>query len=216
MKKIIITLMIVTISIYTFAAVNEPLQNAGFSLLFPGTGLHNTGNSKGGYIFNTVEIAGIIVSGFMYFSSDYYKNNALDFGSIAFSKDISNYNEKILMKMELYENSDYYNSLLSSKARDIYPNDTEKQEEYISTNTIPDSLSWEWNSDDIESFYFMRKQSRVLKQYFIYSISAITINHLTSAIFTFFNVNKKMQESIPDVSGFYDGTNFVLKVGMNF
>ncbi|MCK4524389.1 hypothetical protein KAU15_05635 [candidate division WOR-3 bacterium] len=216
MKKIIITLMIITISIYTFAAVNEPLKNAGFSLLFPGTGLHNTGNSKGGYIFNAVEITGIIVSGFMYFSSDYYESNALDFGSIAFNKDISAYDERILMKMELYENSDYYNSLLSSKARDIYPDDTEKQEEYISTNTIPDSLAWEWDNDDVETFYFMRKQSRVLKQYFIYSISAITVNHLTSAIFTFFNVNKKMQESIPDVSGFYDGTNFVLNVGMNF
>lgn len=216
MKKIIITLMIITISIYTFAAVNEPLKNAGFSLLFPGTGLHNTGSSKVGYVFNAVEITGIIVSGFMYFSSDYYKNNALDFGSMTFNKDISDYDENILMKMELYENSDYYNSLLSSKARDIYPEDTEKQEEYISTNTIPDSLAWEWNNDEIESFYFMRKQSRVLKQYFIYSISAITVNHLTSAIFTFFNVNKKMQESIPDVSGFYDGTNFVMNIGVKF
>ena len=170
----------------------------------------------GGYIFNAVEITGIIVSGFMYFSSDYYRNNALDFGSLAFDKNISDYDERILMKMEIYENSDYYNSLLSSKARDIYPEDTEKQDEYISTNTIPDSLSWQWINDDIESFYFMRKQSRALKQYFLYSVSAIAVNHLTSAIFTFFNVNKKIKENVPDVYGFYDGTNFVLKVGMNF
>ncbi len=216
MKKIIIILIIIAISIYTFAGINEPLKNAGLSLLFPGTGLHNTGNNKGGYIFNAVEITGIIVSGFMYFSSDYYRNNALDFGSLAFDKNISDYDERILMKMEIYENSDYYNSLLSSKARDIYPEDTEKQDEYISTNTIPDSLSWQWINDDIESFYFMRKQSRALKQYFLYSVSAIAVNHLTSAIFTFFNVNKKIKENVPDVYGFYDGTNFVLKVGMNF
>lgn len=217
MKKITAIIISLIICIPFFAVSNASIANAGLSLLFPGTGLHNTGNSTGGYIFNSIETAAVVSTGIFYISSVKTGSDAVNYAASTLNMPLGNYDNSTLQKMELYISSDYFNSLLPAKARDIYPEDIDRQEQYITENTIPDSLSWEWSSyDEMSDYYSMKKQSRLLKQYFIYAATSVALNHIVSGIFTFFDIEKRLNVQLENAVGYMDKENIMLNINMRF
>ncbi len=217
MRRYIILIIVILMAFNLFGNTSYSLKNAGLSLLLPGTGLHSTGNTKAGFVFNGIEMAAVLSSGMFYFSSINTDNNAIDFASVTLNEPVHTFPEHILSKMEIYYSSDYYNSLLPSKARDLYPDDVDKQNEYINANTIADSLAWTWQyQDDIDDYYTMRKLSRAYYQYFIYAASSVVLNHLVSGIFTFFDVEKRFNVELDNAVGYSDGKRFIFNIGLRF
>lgn len=217
MKRIMASIISVIMFIPFFAVNSQSLTNAGLSLLFPGTGLHSTGNSRAGYIFNSIEAVTAISTGVFYFSSVKTGSDALNYASSTLNMPLDDYDLPTLQKMELYISSDYYNSLLPAKARDLFPDDAAKQEQYIADNSIPDSMSWEWQDYEyMNSYYTMKKQSRLLKQYFIYAATSIALNHIVSGIFTFFDIENRLNVKLENAVGYMDGSNAVMRINMRF
>lgn len=214
MRKILYTVIIIFLFVNSYA-LTEPINNAGWSLLFPGTGLHRSGNSIAGYVFNGIEAGAVITTAVSYITSVNYSNNALSYASLSLNRDASLYSDDMLSKIEFYDSSDEYNDLLPSKARDIYPDDPALQEQYIVNHWIPDSLSWEWqDTEDKEEFYEMRKNSRTYRQVFTVAGSAIIINHVLSAIITYIDTDNRLKNV--ETAGFVYENGFNLSMRYRF
>lgn len=213
MKKTIHIIAAIAVFI-NLSAFTPQINNAAWSLLIPGTGLHKSGNSIAGFSFNAVEAAAIITTAVSYYTYSNYAQNALNFASLNLGKDISLYPDDMLGKLEYYDSSDEYNALLSSKARDIYPDDPAAQAEYIEKNWVPDSLSWEWDKTDTkEEFYVLRKNSRTYRQLFTVAGSAIIINHVLSAVISYIDTDSRFKNKIETAGFVYDkGFNLSMKV----
>ena len=214
MKKFILIFLILS-CIILYSNDYTPIKKASLSLLLPGYGLKDYSNNVyKGFMCSEVFIASISI--FNYFKSTNDNNNAINLASLNFNKDISQYPEELLTRMAFYENSDEYNVLLPSKARDLYPDDVDKQLEYINENTIPDSLSWQWSDTlSLNNYYYMRKSSRLFKQFFTISLSTLIINHIASSIFTYFKVNNIIKSNIY-YTAFYNKNNYYINVKLDF
>ncbi len=213
MKKAIYIIAAITVFI-NLSAFTPQVDNAAWSLLVPGTGLHRSGNSIAGFSFNAIEAAAVITTAVSYFTHSNYAQNALNFASLNLGKDVSMYPDDLLGTLEYYDSSDDYNALLSSKARDIYPDDPAAQTEYIENNWVPDSLSWEWDDTETkEEFYLLRKNSRTYRQLFTVAGSAIIINHVLSAVISYIDTDSRLKNNIETAGFVYDkGFNLSLKV----
>lgn len=185
MKKF---LLIIVLPFLLYSQVQKDiLLDAGKSLIIPGSGLWSIDKKVNSIPFILSEV--ILLPFFSYLTIDANKTNedALNFASYILSKNISNYPENLLTKMEFYTSYRDYNTKIISKARTLYPDDYEKQLDYINKNIVPDSLGWEFFSDSARLFYSdLRKNSRELKQLSYYTIVAISLNHIISGVYTYF------------------------------
>ncbi|MFO8062195.1 MAG: hypothetical protein R6U31_04650 [bacterium] len=212
--------IIMIISIIAFTAVSSesfnPVKESAISLALPGMGLQRTGNRAGSMAFAASEGVFLISSAVTFITYNQYENNSLDFASLSLGCNISQYPGELLSRIEYYRSSAEYNTSLYSKARDLYPDSPDKQEEYVSEYTVPDSLSWEWDSaETMEHFYDMRNSYRLFRQLFYYSLTGIAVNHITSAVFTFLNVNSKIRDNI-NTSLMLAPDNLVFNIDMRF
>lgn len=214
MKKRFLIIFIL-LPLFVFSEFNRDIiKDTGKSFILPGYGLWELDrkfNSLPYIVFET-----LLVPAFVYLSHSSVKTgeDALNFVSYSISKNVSNYNEKLLTKMEFYNSHKDYNTKIISQARSYYPNDYEKQMEYINENIVPDSLGWEFTSDSIRMIYSdMRKSSREFKQFSYYTLALLTINHIASSLNTFF-VSKDIRNIHLKTEGWLDRIN--LKIGVNF
>ncbi len=157
------------------------------SLLLPGLGeittKHNTGYA-------------LIASEILIWSSKWYVNNekklkdeqsflkALEYAHI--NKNIK-FTDSYADKLKRYMSSGFetggYNQELLYQAIKLYPDDKEKQDEYIEENMIPDEMAWNWDSyDDKHDFSIMRKRIIQYSKYMQISTGLLIINRLASMI----------------------------------
>lgn len=215
MKRFILILSIFPIFIAGFE-IPKTFVYTGMSAVFPGWGLINAGQCKTGAVFISSE-AVLLGTAFSFYSiSNRQEENADDYGSYILSKNISSYSDFVKLKMESYISSDEYNLGLISKARNIYPDDIGKQDDYIENNSIPDSLSWDWKDESfMDKFYSYRTDAKKYNELFSYSATAIIINHVASSIFTFLKT-KELLKTEMKVEGYYFPGNYMIDIGVKF
>jgi len=214
MKKVLLILVLVVFafSIYSY---DKPLVYMSKSLLIPGWGFVSDG-LKAGYAFSAVEATAIVAAVSFYSASKYYSNNSIDYASIYMNRDASALSGDILTKMELYISSDRYNELLPLRARDIYPDDPDKQKLYIEKNTIPDSLGWVWNDEEkLDKYYKLRAGQRIYERYLTYTIAGIVLNHVVSAISNYIYADKRLKNSLI-IDGNVDFDGVGVNIGVKF
>ena len=212
------TILIFILMIFTNVwALNIPQEvvQSGVSLVIPGLGLIKVQEENTSRIFAGAEIVIAATSISLFLKSEYEENNSIDFASYSLNKDISYYPEEVLLKMESYMSSDEYNASLPVKARQLYPNNVESQISYIESNLIPDSLSWDYSSEVIKNQYSsMRASSRRFREYMFYSFSALAVNHVSSAIFTYFKASEFFKPV--KFNGGFGMNSFIFSSGVNF
>lgn len=215
MKKIVIIISMIAF-IVLYSENFNPVKESAISLAIPGMGLQRTGNTAASKMFAVSEGIFLISSAVTFITYNQYENNSLDFASLNLGRNIAQYPGELISRIEYYESSGQYNASLYSKARDLYPDSPDKQEEYVSEYTVPDSLSWEWdNTESMEYFYNMRNSYRLFRQLFYYSLTGIAVNHITSAVFTFLNVNSKIRDNV-NTSLLIAPDNFIFNIDMRF
>lgn len=85
-------------------------------------------------------------------------------------------------KVEWYLSRESYNTYLREEARRFFPNNREKQLEYIEENEIPPELDWEWEENKWQKYRELRKGERRAYSNASYCIAAGIVNRIISAI----------------------------------
>jgi len=202
MKRIILLSVLIAAAAVSSLDISPVAGATGKSLLLPGWGLYGMNEENGAKAFFSSEALLISATASLFVNSENNRVNALNKASYSLSKDVSSYPENVLLKMESYLSSDDYNASLPSKAREAYPDDPEKQLEYITSKSIPDSLSWSFKSeDDMRSYSFVRAEYRRLREFAAYSVTALALNHLVSAAVTYFRADDYFKK-IEFIGGF--------------
>jgi len=215
MKKILFISILMSLMFIAVYPVPKEYLHTGVSLVFPGMGLIKIQEENSAKAFAASEIILLGTSASMFLKSQYDKDNSVDYASYVLNKNISSYPEEILLKMESYMSAEEYNATLPAKARQIYPNSTEDQLEYIESKTIPDSLSWEYSLEsDREAYSSMRSSSRRFKEFMFYSLTGAAVNHIASAIFTYFKASEFYKPV--EFNGGFGMNSFIISIGVKF
>ncbi len=89
---------------------------------------------------------------------------------------------KILDLLEKYRSFDDYYEMLYREARQIYPDDPSRQDEYVKEN-IKTTLRWQWKSQDAwYSFQDRRRFYRELSNRTVILMGFLLTNHLASLV----------------------------------
>ncbi|MDD3803882.1 MAG: hypothetical protein PHW02_05820 [bacterium] len=173
MKKLCVIFVLplfLAIELSASPALVQSLKSAAF----PGWGLTSVNQDVQSKAFYAAEGVLALTCASLFIGAQSASENAIDLASYSLTKDVSDYPEYALLKMESFISSSDYNEMLSVKARELYPNSVEKQEEYVLAKSIPDSLSWEFLSEsDMSRFAYKRTDARKLREFAFYSISAL-------------------------------------------
>lgn len=156
---------------------------------------------KSGYIFLLTEV-------FAWSSRAYFLEEARIFEKDAYRYAItySGINANKLSKehydlMSRYNSSGFqpggYNEKVLQKANALYPNNKEKQTEYLNENAIlDDNLTWEWESREHRRQYSIRrKNADHNRDYAKAMVGAIIANHLVSGLNATILANKVNKEN---------------------
>ena len=168
----------------------SPLKSALFSLLVPGSGEYMIGAKNRAYMFFTLE-SGLLLSlaGFKI-----HKNSLIDDYRIYAHQnayaDFRRSDEDYWSAVELYMSRESYIESLLREARRIYPDDPDKQWEYVESHAI----SGEWNWPDKNTwfrFQDMRKMVRVTDNRLKVTLGVLIVNHVASALDAFITARLK-------------------------
>jgi hypothetical protein len=181
------------IFLLTFLNFKSPLIYAGLSGIIPGTGT---------YLLKEKEIAKIyfLSEGFLltsYFLSENTIKNTVSSYKI-FAKihaDANPYikDENYWINVENFFSYDEYLEYLRRKARILYPDDKEKQEEYVKKNKLKEKWYWEDEKKWIK-FMKLRERERKIEQIQNLIFQGIILNHAISFLQTYFVSEKKLKK----------------------
>jgi hypothetical protein len=157
------------------------------SAILPGWG-ELSNNNKTGYVF-------IATEAMLWFSKYYYNKeselyedasllHAIKYAHIDSNK---NFAETFYNDLKRYRSYGFdsggYNANIVMQAKDKYPDDIEKQQNYIQENMYEESYYWHWDNKEKQNDYkILRKR---IVQYSDYSKAVtgfIILNHLVSAL----------------------------------
>ena len=131
------------------------------SLLVPGWGEMTFRSYEKAKIFMFSDV--VAMGGFLIFKSlnIKYDKSALLFASKNAGADGSYFNKSYLESLEIYTSSEDYNNYIKIKARDFFPNDIEKQKEYIEEHSYKGKKAWLWKSDSLRiEFKSIRREAK--------------------------------------------------------
>ena len=150
------------------------------SLLIPGSYQINKG-LKRGYLYLAVE--GVFLSYYFYTRREMEETRA---SYIEFAREnaagVVIRDGEILSLLEKYRSfSDYY-EMLYREARQIYPDDPSRQDEYVKEN-LKTTLKWQWKSQDAwYTFQDRRRFYRELSNRTVILMGFLLTNHLASLV----------------------------------
>jgi hypothetical protein len=129
------------------------------SLLFPGTGELMRGYKVKGELLLWAD--GLSIAGVAGFSLDALEKNnaAVGMAAINAGANPKNRSHSYLSAMEGYMSSDDYNLALAIEAREQYPDDLQKQKEYVDARKFSKEDVWLWGSDSLRIEYFKERTS---------------------------------------------------------
>jgi hypothetical protein len=85
--------------------------------------------------------------------------------------------------VERYWNSDLYNEDVRRDARELYPDDPERQRQYAEQRSYTGDMAWSWGSDSLQWVYRDdRRNARTMLQAAGFVLGGALLNRLVSAI----------------------------------
>lgn len=193
---IIILLFIVTISFAEEISVPQTMLK---SAIFPGWGQLSLGN-KTGYAFIASET--ILWAARIYYIEEQklQKQKSFNFAvKYAHIDPHQHYDDLYFEHLRSFNSSGYspggYNAYIVERAQHLYPNDIDKQNEYISQNAYDEDYYWNWDDRD------RRREYGVIRKYVVhYSdyakafMGTIIVNRLANVIHAALSSSKMRAE----------------------
>ncbi len=172
----------------------NPFIYAGFSGIIPGSGT---------YILNEKEIAKIFFFSESIFLFSYFISNRTIENTISSYKSFAKIyayanpyikDEDYWINVENFYSYDDYIEYLRRKARAIYPDDKNLQNEYVEKHKLKHKWSWE-SKDKWIKFMNLRERERKVEQIKNLVFLGIVINHFASFLQTYFMAQSKIKET---------------------
>ncbi len=153
------------------------------SIALPGTGQMMLGSARRGEALLWLDgTLWALWSGFSWFSSA-RENDARLYAGIEAGADLSTREARYYRALEQYDNSDQYNEIVRSDARDIYPDDPERQHAYYQSQGYFGAKAWNWSSDSARFRYWgTRRSGREAALNAQFAVGALVLNRLASLV----------------------------------
>ena len=153
------------------------------SMALPGTGQMMLGSSRRGEALLWLDgTLWALWSGFSW-SSSARDHEARLFAGREAGADLTVKESHYYRALEQYDNSDQYNEGVRSDARDIYPDDPERQHAYYESHGYFGAKAWDWSSDSARFRYWgTRRTGRDAALNAQFAVGALVLNRLASLI----------------------------------
>jgi hypothetical protein len=153
------------------------------SLALPGTGQMLLGSSRRGEALLWLDGAiWALWSGFTW-SSSAHEHDARLFAGREAGADLTVKESRYYRALEQYDNADEYNENVRSDARDLYPDDPERQHEYYKSQGYFGAKTWNWSSDSARYRYWgTRRAGRDAALNAQFAVGALLLNRLASLV----------------------------------
>jgi len=153
------------------------------SMALPGTGQMILGSANRGEALVWLDgVLWAMWSGFSWYSSARERDARLFAGGEA-DADLSVRESRYYRALERYDNADEYNEGVRADARDIYPDDPQRQHDYYLSHGYFGSQAWNWSSDSARYHYWgTRKSGRTAALRAQFAVGALLLNRLASAV----------------------------------
>lgn len=152
-------------------------------MALPGTGQMMLGSARRGEALLWLDGAlWAVWSGFSWYGSARDHDARLYAGHEA-GADLSVRESRYYRTLEQYDNSDEYNDVVRSDARDIYPDDPERQHAYYVSQGYFGAKAWNWSSDSARFRYWRTRRAgrdAALNAQFV--VGALLLNRLVSIV----------------------------------
>jgi hypothetical protein len=182
------TLLTLTVAIQPLAGTQAPTPSPRgrailASVALPGAGQMILGDAKRGEALLWLDgTLWAIWSGFSWYSSAREHDARLYAGREA-GADLTVKETQYYRALEQYDNSDLYNEGVRSDARDVYPDDPERQHAYYESHGYFGSKVWNWSSDSARFRYWgTRRAGRDAALNAQFAVGALVLNRLASVI----------------------------------
>jgi hypothetical protein len=153
------------------------------SFALPGTGQMMLGSAKRGEALLWLDgTLWALWSGFSWYSSA-REHDARIFAGREAGADLTAKETRYYRALEQYDNADQYNEGVRSDARDIYPDDPQKQQAYYESQHYSGSKAWNWSSDSARYRYWgTRRSGRDAALNAQFAVGALVLNRLASLV----------------------------------
>jgi hypothetical protein len=153
------------------------------SMALPGTGQMMLGSAKRGEAVLWLDGAlWALWSGFSWYSSAREHDARLFAGQEA-GADLTVRESRYYRALEQYDNADLYNEGVRADARDLYPDDPERQHAYYESQGYFGSKAWNWSSDSTRYRYWgTRRSGRDAALNAQFAVGALLLNRLASLV----------------------------------
>jgi len=151
------------------------------SMALPGAGQMMLGSAKRGEALLWLDgTLWALWSGFSWYSSAREHDARLLAGREA-GADLTVRELRYYRALEQYDNADQYNEDVRADARDMYPDDPERQHQYYRSHGFFGSQAWNWSSDSARYYYWgTRRSGRTAALNAQFAVGALLLNRLAS------------------------------------
>ncbi len=164
---------------------NSPvLRNTVMSLILPGSSQILYGSKVKGYAFVATEVLGILGKFYYNHLADVTRDKYKIFAYIEAGADPQNGNESYWYAIERRKSRDDFIEYLWRQARNLYPTDPAKQQDYVNSHLV----SGTWSFPSYNSWFAYRKMRRDERAYIDDAgvmVGVIIANHIFSALDAF-------------------------------
>lgn len=160
--------------------LNEPIIR---SAIVPGWGEYTLQSKVKAETFFMVEgTLWLLYGGYHYYSAG-QNHSAHSFAVERASANPANADEDYLKGLEQYMTSDAYNEGIERDASTYYPDDLQRQQEYIQENGFFGENAWSWsNTDDFLRYWNRRKSAREAIRNASFCLGLALFNRVASII----------------------------------
>jgi len=153
------------------------------SIALPGTGQMMLGSARRGEALLWLDGAlWAMWSGFSWYSSAREHDARLFAGGEA-GADLRVRESRYFRALERYDNADEYNEDVRADARDIYPDDPQRQHDYYVSQGYFGAQAWNWSSDSARYHYWeTRKSGRTAALRAQFAAGALLLDRLASVV----------------------------------
>jgi hypothetical protein len=153
------------------------------SMALPGTGQMMLGSAKRGEGLLWLD-GGLwaLWTGFSWYGSA-REHDAHLFAGREAGADLAQKEPRYFKALERYDNADQYNEGVRADARDMYPDDPQRQHDYYLSQGYFGAQAWNWSSDSARFDYWKtRKSGRTAALRAQFAAGALLLNRLVSVV----------------------------------
>jgi hypothetical protein len=181
---------LLTLAVVAQPSVGTPAAEPSFrgdailaSMALPGVGQMMLGSAKRGEALLWLDGAiWALWSGFSWYSSS-REHSARLFAGREAGADLAVKDLRYYRALEQYDNADQYNEGVRADARDMYPDDPERQHQYYQSQGYFGAQAWNWSSDSARFYYWgTRRSGRTAALNAQFAVGALVLNRLASLV----------------------------------